>query len=73
MGLSVSGTVATKRRTAAPPEKQREILRLVERLGVRGASRLLGVGRDSTRRLASGEAVLTATLLLALVRLETSP
>lgn len=58
-----------ERRRAAPADKQRAIAQLVRDLGVSGAARFLGIGRDSTRRLARGELVTLATLQLALMRL----
>lgn len=73
MDLScVSSTVAPKRLAAAPPEKQRQISKLVQQHGVSATARQLGIGRDSTRRLACGEAVTLATLTLALQRLSPS-
>ncbi len=45
-------------------ETQCEVARLVNELGIHGAAQRLGVGQNSTARLAVGAAVLKATLRL---------
>lgn len=73
MGLSsIASAGAPKRLAPAPIDKQREVLRLIQQQGVSATARQLGIGRDSTQRLARGEVVTLATLTLALMRLSTS-
>ena len=50
-------------------ETQLEVARLVNEFGIHGAAQRLGVGQNSTARLAVGAAVLKATLALVDERL----
>ena len=70
----VPGTAAkttARRRHGVRPSSdiQHKVALLVEEHGVRGASLVLGIGRDSTARVALGELVLSATLVVVGVRL----